>query len=148
MLLSPVLAWHAVSKELLRSAWLLGAGYLAISLTTPIPNSSPPTTSAGRWFEVSAVRFVDDHGTRAGFAAEVVATQECAPARFAPLLLHADARAEKRDGVGRFVADVVGDDAALKLRLCGEVDAAGVRPFQFGPCGAVRHAGQAIAGCD
>ena len=47
-------------------------------------NARQPASHRRR-FKVSTVRFVDYHGTRVGFAAEVVAAQECAPSRFAPL---------------------------------------------------------------
>ena len=62
---------------------------------TPSPthaqtNPCQPTPPRSR-FKISPVSFVDNHAARVGSAAEVVATQECAPSSFAPLLLHADA---------------------------------------------------------
>ena len=49
--------------------------------------------------------------------------------------------------IGRFGADVVGDDATLKPPLCGDIDVADVRPFQSGPCGAIRPE-RDVAECD
>ena len=103
---------------------------------TPQPHTNPRQPGSPlRWFKVSAVSFVDHHGARVGSAAQVVATEECAPSRFAPLLLHADACSEHRPGVDGFVADIVGYDAALLLDLSGEVDAAGLRLLRLATCG-------------